>query len=194
MNEMITRSKIEELLRQIEADRPRLNAVKKTQLERFYSLRPDRCGIIDFLSNEVQYDETYYTEGDGNYDIKSIEDWLRIFDIVGLDYELRIADIFDPTDCFSIKYANTKADHKKYGIALELHSLYCKYYSNLLDENGIDANMLNSLHYWRFWSGCEKEIEPEKYSEDNLLLCDDQIMDILNELYPKAVKNVLRRS
>jgi len=188
MDGMLTKEEIEELLRQVEEDMPRLNAIKKKQLEYFYSLRPDRCGKIDFENNEVQYDDEHYTEWYSNHGIESIEDWLRIYDLVGLDYELRIADIYDPSDTFSIKFANTEEDHRKYWIASELHTLYYNYYIELLKENGIDVYKIDGFRYWIPWSGCEKEIEPEKYSDDNLLISAEQIVGILSELYPKAYK------
>ena len=68
---------------------------RKEQLEKmemvkyFYSIKPDRCGQVDFENNTVIYNDEYYTEWDSNYSIEKFEDYIRIWDTVELDYEIR---------------------------------------------------------------------------------------------------------
>lgn len=185
---MLTHDEIMELLRQVEEDMPRLMAIKKEQLELFYALRPKRCGKIDFDKIEVQYDDEKYTEWHSNYGIETIEDRLRIFDLVGLDYELRIADIYDPSSVFSIYHANTEEDNLKYRVARELYNLYCQYYKELLKENGIDVKKIAGYRYLEPWLGCEKVIMPEKYNEGNTLVSEEKILSVLKDLYNDAYK------
>ena len=45
---------------------------------------------------------------------------------------------------------------------------------------------------WRRWSGREKEIAPERFSDENLLLSDAQIRDVMKELYPKAYAEAIK--
>lgn len=68
--------------------------------------------------------------------------------------------------------------------------MYCSYYIGILRENGIDISELDEFRYMKPWSGCEKEIKPEKYNNDNLILNEEQIMNVLSELYLEAYKKV----
>jgi len=184
---MYTKEKLDYLMRQIEADEPRIQEIKREQLEYFQRICPDRCGKIDLEKIEVVYDDEKYTADQGNHGIESIEDWIRCCDLVGLDYEIRIAELYDPSKAFNIKFPDTEDENRKYCIASELQGLYTHYYRELLIQNGIDIPGMKGFRYLLPWTGCEREIMPDKYSE-SLLLTEKEVMDVLERLYPEAYK------
>jgi len=66
--------------------------------------------------------------------------------------------------------------------------LYHDYYRDLLKENGMDIHNTQEYirEYYLPYSGCEKVIAPERFSDENPLLTDAQIRQVMKELYPKA--------
>jgi len=188
---MFTKEEIEDIIRQVEADMPRLREVERKQLAYFQQLCPDRCGKIDLEKGEVIYNNEKYTIDYGNHIIELIEDYLRIYNFVGLDYELRRANLYDPSGAFQIKIPDTEEEKRKYRIASELHFLYSDYYRKLLKENGMNIMSMREYRYLLPWTGCEKEINPDKYAE-SLLLTEKEVMEILETLYPEAYKKATR--
>lgn len=175
-----------QMYREMLADLPKYEADKACQLRLFHKLCPDRCGKIDFEKNTVQYNTEKYTEWFSNSSIDSIEDYVKAFNIVGLDYEIRMADLYDISKTFSVYYANTKEDKIKYRTALELQSLYSDYYKKLLEDTGIYQWNMCGYKYSLPWTGCEKEIAPDKYSDENPLICEEEVIKIMTALYPEA--------
>lgn len=171
-------------------DLPAYEAIKKKQLKLFSKLCPNRCGQIDFEKNTVKYDEEKYTEWLCNFSLSEIEDLIRIFEITSLDYEVRISDLYDISDTFSVYYANTEKDIYRYKVAIELHSLYINHYRKLLEKTGIYKWDMCEYKYSCPWTGCEKEIAPDKYSDSNLLLSDSEVIAIMRSLYSEACAKV----
>lgn len=159
-------------------------------MELFSKLCPNRCGQIDFNKNTVKYNEEKYTECHTNFQLCKIEDIIRIFEITGLDYEIRIADLYDISEAFSVYCSNTKSDEYKFKVALELYSLYVDHYRKLLEDTGIYRWDMCGYKYSSPWTGCEKEIAPDKYSDSNPLLSDSEVIAIMRSLYPEACTKV----
>lgn len=124
MQNMFTIEEIAEIIKKKDADRPRIQEIKRKQLEYFQRLCPNRCGNINLERVEVEYNDEKYTEEYGNYGIEEIEDRIRCWDLVGLDYELRIAELYDPSNVFTIKFPSTEEENKKYWLAYKLYHLY----------------------------------------------------------------------
>ena len=168
--------------------------IRKKELEKmqmvkyFYSLKPDRCGKVDFENNTVTYDKEHYTGRGTNHGIEDLEDWIRIWDTVGLDYEIRPADHINFKELFTVYIPDNDEERTKDSIAMHLWTLYHDYYSDLLKENGMDIHNTQEYirEYYLPYSGCEKVIAPERFSDENLLLTDAQIRQVMKELYPKA--------
>ncbi len=175
---------------------------RKKQLEKmemvkyFYSIKPDRCGQVDFENNTVTYNDKYYTEKESNYGIEEFEDYIRIWDTVELDYEIRTPEYHDFKKLFTIFTPNTDEAKLKKSIAYHLHWAYFNFYIDLLKENGIDVKDTDKygFDYYIPWSGCEKEIDPKRFSGDNTLLTDAQIRQVMKDLYPKAYKEATKKS
>ena len=183
---MFTVEEIAEIVKKADADRQRMQEIKRKQLEYFQRLCPNRCGNISLERIEVEYNDEKYTVEYGNYRIVEIEDRIRCWDLVGLDYELRITKQHDPSDVFTIKFPSTEEENKKYWLAHELYFLYINYYRELLIQNGMDIRSMKASGYLAPWTGCEREIMPEKYAE-SVLLTEKEIMDVLEKLYLEIV-------
>ncbi len=179
---MFTIEEIAEIIKKADADRPRMQEIKRKQLEYFQRLCPNRCGNINLERIEVEYNDEKYTVEYGNYRIVEIEDRIRCWDLVGLDYELRVAKLHDPSDVFTIKFPSTEEESKKYWLAHKLYFLYINYYRELLIQNGMDIQRMKASGYLAPWTGCERELMPEKYAE-SVLLTEKEIMDVLEKLY-----------
>lgn len=172
-----------ELCEKMLRDLPQHEAVKKQQFELFHKLCPNRCGQIDFEKNTVKYDEEHYTEWHTNFTIEHIEDYIRVFDYVGLDYEVRIADLYDISRAFSVYFANTDSDEQKYWVALKMERLYASYYGDLLEKLGICRY---DLTYSMPWTGCEREIDPIRFANNKSLIPDSEVDDLMKKFYEQA--------
>lgn len=208
MGYWMTKEEIEEMLEMIEKempffeegkkiyqdmlrDLPEYERTKKSQLELFSKICPDRCGKIDFDKNTVKYDEEQFTEWHSNHAINSIGDYVRAFNFVGLNYEVRIADLPDISEVFSVFHKNTEEDNVKYWVAIELNRLYSEYYGELLKKTGIYKWNMDGYKYALPWTGCEKEIDPIRFGDSDNLITEDEIGEVLKNLYPKAYKEVV---
>ena len=167
---------------------------KMQMVKYFYRLNPDRCGKVNFENNTVTYDEKHYKKSWTTYRIEELEDYIRICDTVGLDYEIRTADHIKFKELFSICIPDNDEEETKDSIAVHLHMLYQDYYRDLLKEYGIDVSDTNKYGYEYYipWSGCEKRIAPERFSDKSPLLTDAQIRQVMKSLYPKACERATK--
>lgn len=187
----MTEVEIEKFLAKVIADMARLCTIKKHQLELFHEKCPNNCGIIDFDNVEVEYDDLKYTKWFSNYGIEMLEDYIRTWNFVGLDFELRLAKlVYDTSGCFTIKIPDSEKEIEKYWIAAELQSRYQNYYRELLMKNGMDVWKMEKYKYSIPWTGCEKEIKPEVYGNKENLMSEGEIYEFLRESYPVAYKKV----
>ena len=86
--------------------------------------------------------------------------------------------------------SNGNSEDGRYNVSSELHRLYIEHYRKLLEETGIYKWDMCEYKYSCPWTGCEKEIAPDKYSDSNPLLSDSEVIEIMRTLYPKACAKV----
>lgn len=206
-----TREEIEEMLELIEKempffeegkkiyqdmlkDLPVYEAVKKQQLHFFNQLCPNRCGEIDFNNNTVRYNEEHFSKWACNFRIYEIRDLIKIFDYVGLDYEIRIADLYDISEVFAVFYVDTENNHFRFKVALELHSLFVNYYWEQLKKLGINRWEISDDKFIIPWRGCEQELAPLQFKDDDYLISEKEMDELLNKLYPIAYEMVAKPS
>ena len=159
-------------------DIPWRRVARRELLGLFQELRPKRCGKVNIEDGEVVYNEEKYTEWRSNFALCEIHDLLYLFDYVGLDYELRLANHYDPRGMFTIFIPDDEKEVKKFWMSTDIHSEVNDKYREIMREAGIETDFRNDI-YW----GCEIELCPEKYTEDNRLVTFEEYESIVKDCY-----------
>ncbi len=158
---------------------------RREQFARFSELAPGRCGTMDHETGDVTYNTDRYSVWHSNYDLRHLEQYLYIYDFIGLDYELRAADLAFYHDSYAPFIPDDEDSEFKYWLAGDIHTGFCAYYRKWLKEHGLETDVIGLPYI-----GCEAELFPDGVPDgiDCFLTMDDFkafVSEHFDEIYKK---------
>ncbi len=162
---------------------------RREQFARLSKLAPGRCGTMDHETGDVKYNTDRYTVWHSNYDLRDLPQYLYIYDFIGLDYELRVADLAFYHDSYAPFIPDDEDSEFKYWLAGDIFDEFNRCYRKQLEEHGIETDGQGRRIVFPY-IGFEKELFPDGVPDgiDYFLTMDDFkrfVSEHFDEIYKK---------
>ena len=162
---------------------------RREQFAWFSKLAPGRCGTMDYETGDVTYNTDRYPVWHSSYDLRQLPEYLYIYEFIGLDYELRVADLSFYHTSYAPFIPDDEENEFKYWLAGDIYTEFSKYYRKWLMDHGFEIDgRVRGIFYP--YIGCETELFPDGVPDgiDCFLTMDDFklfVSEHFDEIYKK---------